>query len=32
MNKHDFVRLMAVNEDLTVDEATEMTNSVLKGI
>lgn len=32
MNKHDFVRLMAVNEDLTVDEVTEMTNSVLKGI
>lgn len=32
MNKHDFVRLMAVNEDLTVDEATAMTNSVLKGI
>jgi len=32
MNKYDFVRLIAVNEDLTIDEATAMTNSVLKGI
>lgn len=32
MNKHDFVRLIAVNEDVTIDTATAMVNSVLKGM
>lgn len=32
MNRHDFVRLIAANEDVTIDDATEMVNSVLKGI
>jgi len=32
MNKYDFVRLIATNEDIAIDDATEMVNFVLKGI
>lgn len=32
MNKHDFVRLIAVNEEINIDDATAMVNVVLKGM
>ena len=32
MNKHDFVRLLATDDKISIEDATTMTNVVLKGI
>lgn len=32
MNKHDFVRLLATDDEISIEDATKMTNVVLKGI